>query len=210
MNVHNIFHNECAKIDKFIQKYLTKRDLVLLKIYVIIMAVFTGWHTSLILEYIHTDVRWCHKKFTIMFPKLEEYIVMALSPIVPLLDDLIYIAGNCGQVMVDMLYLCLGILFKRICMANGNKRKHSVSTVKLLLDDHSTLCDIVESIDDKISVVLLLYTCNDILWLLLQMHSLEAGSRLSWISFSFQALTCLRMILRLTTLIYLSDQVRHR
>lgn len=211
-------------------KYFSSKDQNMLKIAIVPTIAVTGVHAFLLLEtFSMEEIAWIRKEMLKPFFQMSDQNLTVFVWMICVTDNMAYIANAAGQIVITVLrYLTsLAICFKRIrqhlpqaeivqkCAQPGEKL-HSVITV--LLEDHLTLCATVDRISARSSVLLLLYTCIDILKIFDIIQTTKPGQMPSNLGFSdllgafwsFIGVSWLHTALRTAALVYLSDQVCHR
>lgn len=134
-----------------------------------------------------------------------------------LLDTYLHVLwSTCDRGSLRMLTVCSKRIGQQLPVIRHNeiadasdKRQGNSNNMRVLLADHSTLCDTMEGIGAKVSSLLLLYTCNGLVWIISFIRPNKTGRLLNDYIYCAYAGTFLFCAgLRVGALVYLSDQVR--
>lgn len=223
INVRDTIEVECIQIDIFIRKYLSSRTQIVLKISLVLMTTFIAASICLLFEATERDATPLYKMLSEYFPS-PKVLVTTFSLMMQILNNLVYAADSCGQVLIVTICLCLSLCFKRVgeklpfsqsqeaftAQTDHRGLRYSNCALKVSLMDHAALCDLVERIDRKFSLFLFSYMCNDTLFLLCQIFRSKFGDSYEQIFLSFVSLYFLLSGMRIAALVHLSDQVRQK
>lgn len=213
-NMWDVFETECKKLDTILSKYFSRMDWTVVKFLTLPMMAGIGVYACFLFEYYSpADVVALGKDLIMLFPDLDEQNE-SVSWIFCMFDYFTYISLACVQLVIALICACLAVCFKRIRLRipatdNRESSKDLNSVMWVLLEDHSMLCNAMERIGSTISVLLLLYTCCDMLWILEVISDVKSGHLTERIAFfwSYVIADWLHVALRTAALVYLSDQV---
>lgn len=224
-NIGALFENECKTIDMLLSKYWSRRDKYILKMITVLILVVTGIQICLV--YIipfRPNITTVRDQLLGLLPVMSNQTGTVVSWILRLLYNAVYVCMYCGEVFITILCACLAITFKRIQQqlpvikvhrVTDPSYRRMVNLVKLwmLVEDHSMLCEMMEAIEDKISVLLLFHACSDTFWTLNMVYVIKDGHLNTFVSGAnsaygaYVAIVFLYAGLRMGALVYLSDQV---
>lgn len=216
-NLAGVVDRGIPECDLFVVKHFTRSDRIIICIMVAILTFVLGLQTF------YQSILPTYQEFVLMtkpvhftFGGLNEKTGRPILFVLSVLYNFALIGTYCSQLFIVVVCSSLAICFKRVdtelaestyLQSQTEKLKGETAVMKAFAD-YTELSNLVTDLDNEISTVLIIYYCNDVLWLLSLIISLKSSTALSLVYIISVATSSLfYMILRTTVFVYLHEKV---
>lgn len=194
MHMRGLLQTDCKKLDFFVAKYFSRNDRRFVVVSIFIITVIMTAHTYVKIPSnmnlrLQTEIV---PNFEMLFgkwvpPGQEQMLALLLFS----MDKIVGIGRRCLRFLIVLIVFCLRSCFKQITQrfsisdsrhvncAMDKKTSHLV--VNDILADHTALCELTQNIDNKISVLSLVYYLCDMIFIIKLVFRMKTlGAYLTW------------------------------